>query len=347
MLIVTDLTTDLVPAWDTYVRQSPGGLPLHLSGWREVLQKTYSYETAYLLAQQAGRVVGVMPLFLVHSRLVGYLAMTMPGGLCAESDEVAAALINRAGEIARRAGAKKLVLQDTRRCWPSDIQSSSDHVFWRVSLPDSAGDLWRSLDSNIRRQVRLARKNKLAVEIDRTGSRINHFYDVFSRFTHQAGTPVFGQEFLTQAIDSFPDGFNIAIVYLARRPIAAYFQLQMGRAMYGMWGAALRETLHLRPAYLAYWTILEDAVANRYRLLDMGRSPAGSNASKFKAQWGGVSSPVYRQVAGVDGGQNGAIPGGQAQTDGRFQLLMKLWPYVPFSVARYLGPKLRRHVPFA
>ena len=247
MLQITDLTPDLSSAWDAYVKQASAGLPLHLSGWREVLQRTYGYKTCYLLARRDEQVVGVMPLFLVCSRLVGYKAMTMPGGLCADSDDIAAALLKQAGEIARCAGAKKLVLQDTRRCWPGHMQTGSHHVYWRVDLPHAADELWQRLDGNIRRQVRLARKNKLSVEIDRSGSGLNHFYDVFSRFTHQAGTPIFGRAFLAHAIDSFPDGFNITIVYLARKPIAAYFQLEMGRTMYGMWGAALRETLNLRP----------------------------------------------------------------------------------------------------
>jgi hypothetical protein len=29
------------------------------------------------------------------------------------------------------------------------------------------------------------------------------------------------------------------------------------------------------------------------------------------------------------------------------QWLMQLWPKIPLPLARYLGPKLRRHVPFA
>src|SRR5437870_1059429 len=88
-------------AWDSYVHTAPAGLPQHLSGWRSVLRNTYGYETRYLFArcEQAGNngspIVGVMPLFFVKSLLTGHTAMTMPGGLCADNQTVAQALIAR------------------------------------------------------------------------------------------------------------------------------------------------------------------------------------------------------------------------------------------------------------
>ena len=107
--------------------------------------------------------------------------------------------------------------------------------------------------------------------------------------------------------------------------------------------------LALRPNYLAYWSLLEDAARRGFHVLDMGRSLAGSNASAFKGQWGGACAPVYQQVAilGAAGSPgNGALrvdnqrgtPGGQWVT--------RLWPRLPLPVASYLGPKLRQHVPF-
>ena len=74
---------------------------------------------------------------------------------------------------------------------------------------------------------------------------------------------------------TFPDGFNITLVRHEKRPIAGYVQLEMNNTVYGMWGAALPETLPLRPAYLALWEIMRDAVENGFEFLDMGRSPAG------------------------------------------------------------------------
>ncbi|MCI0398670.1 MAG: GNAT family N-acetyltransferase [Chloroflexi bacterium] len=345
-MVISELTEETRPAWDSYVQSSPHGLPQHLSGWRAVLRQVHGYETHYLMAWQGEQVVGVLPLFLVRSLLVGRQATTMPGGLCAGDEMVAGALLERGREIAGQARAGQLALHDTRQPW-NGLPAMTGHVYWVVDVRPGAEALWSQLDGNVRRQVRLARQHGLQVVIDRTGRLVGPFYDVLSRFTHQAGTPLFGREFLDSVVETFPGDFNIAVVYLEEQPVGAYFQLQMGRTVYGVWGATLRQYLPLRPVYLAYWEIIADTAANGYHFLDMGRSPAGSTTAHFKGQWGGQCHPIYQQVVPVHPGRAARSMAAQVQADGRFQLVRQLWPRLPFSLACYLGPKLRRHIPFA
>ncbi len=352
-MVITELEEGERQIWDNYVRNSPCGLPQHLSGWRDVMSKTYGYKTHFLIAKEGSEVMGVMPLFIVHSLLLGSSAMTMPGGLCADSDEAATALIERGMEIARQAKVKRLVLQDTRRVWPTErpLYTTSHHVHWVVDTRAGADALWSGLHKNIRRQVRMARKNGLVVEIDRTGERLGDFYDVLSRFAHNAGTLLFGQNFVEHIIQAFPGEFNIAVTYKEKQPIGAYFQLVMGKTVYGVWGATLHEYLNLRAVYLAYWEMLRDTAASGYEYLDMGRSPANSNTSKFKGQWGGVSRPIYQQVAAIgnDQAQETEVESivNRVQTEAKFQRFMRVWSKLPFPVVQFLGPRLRRHVPFA
>jgi FemAB-related protein (PEP-CTERM system-associated) len=347
LAVITELSDQECPAWDAYVQNAAHGLPQHLSGWRKVLQETYGYETHYLMARQDKRVIGVLPLFLVRSILVGNVAMTMPGGLCADSEEVAADLITQAKEIARQAKMQRLLFHDTRQKWPGQLVTMNKHVHWIVDVRPHAEALWKRLDSNIRRQVRIARRKELSVEIDRSGQHLNTFYDVFSRCTHQMGTPLFGRNFLKCIVDTFPDGFNIALVFRKQQPIGGYFQLQMANTVFGVWGATLREYLKLRPVYLAYWEILNYTSTHGYAFLDMGRSPAGSEASKYKGQWGGVAKPIYQQVIRIADSDTNASNTDRIQADSKFQLVMRLWPKLPLPVAEYLGPKLRHHIPFA
>lgn len=349
MITIVELADDTRAAWDAYVHSASGGLPTHLSGWRDVLRKTGGYETRYLMASQDGRVVGVLPLFFVRSALVGKSAMTMPGGLCADSDDIAAGLIHEGEAIARLAGMRRFVVQDGRQEWPAGLNSRSDHVHWVVDLRLGAEALWSHLHRNLRRQVRMATSNGLVVEIDRSGQALSVFYDVFSRFTHEAGTPVFSRRFLENVVDTFPNGFNIAVVSREGLPIGAFFQLELGQLMVGMWGATPHAYLTLRPNYLAYWSLLEDAAQRGFLTLDMGRSLAGSNASAFKGQWGGVCAPVYQQVAKL--GSVGSADHSVQRVDRRHsapgvQWVTRVWPRLPLPLASYLGPKLRHHVPF-
>lgn len=347
-LTITPLTESLIPAWDAYVNQSPTGLPQHLSGWQTVLQATYGYQTPYLLARANNRVTGVLPLFFIKSLLTGHSATTMPGGLCADSPAVALSLIRQAQTLAHNAGAARLTLQDTRLAWPAEkLSTQSDHVYRLLDLRPGPEALWKGLDGNIRRQVRIARRNDLQVSIDRAGSSLPDFYNIFSRFTHEAGTPVFSREFLKNVIQTFPHGFSIAMVYHQSRPVGGYFQLELGQTNYGTWGATLREYLDLRPVYLAYWEIMADAARRGFQWLDMGRSPAGTTVAKFKKQWGGRAHPIYQQILTLNDNQTEANLTGRVQTEGKFKWFRRVWPRLPLPVTRFLGPELRRHIPFA
>lgn len=343
---IIELTAETRPLWDEYVRNSPHGLPQHLSGWQDVQRRTYGHEPHYLMALEDGRVAGVLPLFLIRSLWLGNTTRTMPGGLCADSEAAALALIEAGRAWAKAVGARRFGIADSRRCWPADLPATSDHVYWLVDVRADAESLWQGLDGNIRRQVRIARRNGLHVTIDRSGRLLGAFYDVFSDFAHQSGTPLFGRYFLENVIERFPNGFSIAVVYQEERPLGGYFQLEFGRTIYGMWGGTPRQNLPLRPVYLAFWEILEDATQNGFQFVDMGRSPAGSNASSFKGQWGGVSYPVYQQGVVFDR-ERASNPAPDIKQGRPFQLITYLWPKMPLPVARYLGPKLRRHVPFA
>jgi hypothetical protein len=321
-------------------------MPQHLSGWQEVQRQTYGHQPYYLMAREGDQAVGVLPLFFIRSIWLGNTLRTMPGGMCADNDEVALALIERGRKLAQAVKARRFFIADSRQVWPGNLLTTTDHVCWILDLQLDPETLWMHLDDNIRRQVRIARDHKLRVAIDRTGQLLATFYTVFSDFSHQMGTPLFSLYFLENVVRTFPSGFSIAVVYLEDRPLGAYFQLELGNTIYGMWGGTPHQFLKMRPVYLAYWEIIHDAIKQGFHSIDMGRSPAGSNASKFKGQWGGVAHPIYQQ--GIVFGQDSSpYRGIELKQERLFQLVRHLWPRLPLSVARFLGPKLRRYVPFA
>jgi FemAB-related protein (PEP-CTERM system-associated) len=321
-----------------------------LAAWQTVLHNTYGYETRYLLAQdEQGAIAGILPLFVVRSPLLGSAVTTLPGGMCADDEEATTALLAEAQRITQRVHAKRLVLHDARQQFPGRRQigfrSTCDHEDWLLDLDGGEANVLASLDRNIRRQIRIAERNALVAVVDRSGERLDDFYSVLSRFTHQAGTPIFARKFLAEVIAAFPNGFNIVMVYQNGQPVGGYFQLELGKTNFGVWGATLHEYLELRPVYLAYWTIIAHSIAQGFTTLDMGRSPAGSNASKYKSQWATRSVPIYQHVWSP-GTERMVSVAKQAQSDERFQQFRRLWPKLPLPVAQFVGPLIRRQIPF-
>ena len=343
---VTELCRDEWGRWDDYVRQAPNGLHQHLAGWQSVLRNTYGYPTRYLMVErEQGAIAGVLPLFIVRSPIFGSALMTLPGGICADDEETAAVLLDEAKSMARGLHAKRLVLHDSRQAWQAGLHTTCDHESWLLDLAGDEEKVLASLDRNIRRQIRIAERNELRAVVDRSGTTLDDFYSVLSRFTHQSGTPVFGRKFLAEVIAAFPNSFNIVMVYQNALPVGGYFQLELGKTNYGVWGATLHEYLELRPVYLAYWTIIADSVRQGFETLDMGRSPAESNASKYKSQWATRSQPIYQQTWS-ERAQPVASVATQAQSDERFQHFRRFWPKLPLPVAEFVGPLIRRQIPF-
>ncbi|MCB9171532.1 MAG: GNAT family N-acetyltransferase [Ardenticatenales bacterium] len=342
------LTSHNDAAWDAYLRQQPSALPQQLAAWRGVLEATYGHRTHYLFVTERDEIVGVLPLFFIRSTLLGKKATTMPGGLCANDAVVARALLDAAQEAAQRFGARTLLLHDSRQRWPDDrLRSSSDHHARLIALGSSEEAMWGALQSNVRRQVRIAQRNGLTATLDRSGATLDSFYGCLSRFAHAMGTPLFSPRFLQEVVSAFPDEFSILTIHYHSRHIAAYFQLELNRTVYGMWGAAERETLELRPVYLAYWTLMVDAIGRGFHTLDMGRSPNASGAAQNKAQWGGEERPIYQQLLPLTADSRPQAITTQVLHNPAMRYLRRLWPRLPYPLTQQLGPRLRRHVPFA
>jgi predicted N-acyltransferase len=270
--------------------------------------------------------------------------------MCADDEEAAASLLAEAQKLTGGVHAKRLVLHDSREAHQAGhgaagLHTTCDHEAWILELHGGEDAVLAALDRNIRRQIRMAQRNELRAVVDRTGATLDDFYTVMSRFTHQAGTPIFARKFLAEVIAAFPNGFNIVMVYQKEQPVGGYFQLEFGKSNYGTWGATLHEFLELRPVYLAYWTIIADSIARGFDKLDMGRSPAGSTASAYKKQWATRSQPIYQQTW-TAGTQPATSVARQAHADERFQTFRRLWPKLPLPVTQVVGPLLRRQIPF-
>ncbi len=108
--------------WDTYVNGHLNRTVYHLSGWKDVIEKTYGHKTYYLLALRpsqhfsasdnkptevyavdSGRVVGILPLIHLKHFLFGNSLISLPffdmGGILADDCETEKALLLEAVKL--------------------------------------------------------------------------------------------------------------------------------------------------------------------------------------------------------------------------------------------------------
>src|SRR5712692_1629993 len=104
-------------AWSKVVDESDHAGVEHLSQWLTVIKGAYGHSPLYFLGEDEDGVGGVLPAFLVRSRLFGAVVTSMPfldaGGPCSRSRPLARALVDHLIRLAARLGAGRVELRCT------------------------------------------------------------------------------------------------------------------------------------------------------------------------------------------------------------------------------------------
>lgn len=341
--VVRFLERDAV-AWDEYVQHSQVASPFHLLAWKRVMDRTYAYPSHYLMARRGGRIEGVLPLFELKSKILGHSLTTPPGGLCAENEEAAVALIERAKELTANVGAKYLSFKDSSKKWGGGLVSVAEHYTMIRDLPARTDELWKSLDRKVRRYVRIALESDLQVSLG-DGEYLDDFYAVYRIFLRDKGTPSFGRVFLRNVVEEFGDKLLVCCVRWQGQLIGAYCAFLFRDAILGAWGAALPRYLDHRPNHMSYWTYMQYGCEHGFRHMDLGRSRMGSGPYEFKKGWAAQPRRLYQQYY-LKGNSQPPRVGGSREDDAKYRLFVNLWRRMPLPLAEALGPQLRKMIPF-
>src|SRR5262245_3386653 len=191
-------------SWDRFVLTHRDATGYHIWAWRRVFKQALGHDSFYLVARQHGRIVGALPLVHVKSPIFGNtltsLAFLNYGGLVANTDAIAAALLTAARNLAERLRCHHVELRHTARRM-SDLPYRQHKVAMLLRL--EAG-VWERLDRKVRNQIRKAQKSGLTVE--QAGEQLlNEFYEVFARNMRDLGTPVYSRRLFAEVLREFPE----------------------------------------------------------------------------------------------------------------------------------------------
>jgi len=339
------IVTDQVPGeqWDRYIETHPDSTGDHLWHWRAIFSEVFKQQCVYLAAQQAGSIVGILPLTLFKSRLFGRFVVSLPylnyGGIVADSPEAAAALVDRAEQITRTFGGSHLELRHRAVLCP-ERPSRQHKVALTMPLPAVADELWRGIDRKVRNQIRKAQKEGLTSECG-GAELVDAFYPVFAENMRDLGTPVYPRRLFADVMRAFPERAKILVVRHQGRPVAAAVTFGFRDTMIVPWASSLRAYRHLCANMLLYWAMMEGAIAGGFRTFDFGRSSRGAGTHQFKLQWGAQESPLNWEYVLV---RRMTAPD-QGPANPRFNLAIEAWRRLPLWLANGLGPSIVRNIP--
>lgn len=334
----------LPPHWDDFVTAHPLASPYHLGATRQAVHATFGHRTKYLSAFDANdHILGILPLVQLKSRLFGNFVVSMPffnyGGVLANNLETSEKLIQAAGQWADEIGAQHIELRHLKPIGMTLPRREDKVSFW-LPLPDDVEQLWNSFKPKVRAQIR--RPAELKPKTRFGGEELlDDFYQVFAHNMRDLGTPVYGKRFFRQMLNAQGGRGRLVVVYLDRKPVGCAFLLGFRERMEIPWASTVRVTNAVGINMLMYWTVLQYAVREGYKVFDFGRCSKDSGTYRFKRQWGAKPIPLvweYRLAS------EQMLP--QLNPDNpKFRFLIAVWQRLPVWLTKLLGPPIVKSLP--
>ena len=330
-------------AWTAYVDAHPEASLFHGLTWQRVLERTFpSYRPCHRIAWRGDRVCGVLPLYRVPWLPLGFSLISTPlgvyGGVCADDEEAAQALLEDAAAFGQKTGAQYVELRQ-ERALPSLPTKDLYFTFRREILPDHEADL-QSLPSERRRAIRVAIKKGLSCRIG-GGELLTAFYEIYTRNMRTLGSPAFPRRLFELLLEHYGDRGRIFAVDHEGRLTSASFTLFHRDQIMPYYAASTHDGTRLHTNEFMYWSIMCHGVEHGFKVIDFGRSKKGSGTFRFKQLWGIVPTHVpyqYRLITQRE------IPN-LSPSNPKFAAVIWTWQRTPLPLTRWLGPKLSRFFP--
>ena len=322
--------------WDAYVAETPGSNFFHRAAWADIIEQTFGFKPLYLEAVREGRVVGVLPLAEVRSRLFGHSLRSLPlasaAGVLANDAEAAEALVAHAVQSARDCGAADLELRQEQPIGARPAQLL--YVDFRMSLPPVLDDKMLGIPQKRRNMVRKAIKQGLVAVRD---DGVDRFFPVFAETARDHGTPTLPRRLFERIVAAFgsevgilsvghPDGRCVSSIlcFFHRGTVVAHF------------AGETAEAKRLAANDLKYWEVMKWAAERGCTEFDIGRSKQGTGSFEYKRTWGFLPHQLHYQYELLRGQ---GVPQ-HNPTNPKYRVVIDTWKRLPLALTNRLGPRL-------
>lgn len=338
---VREASSDDMPRWDDYVRAAPAATFFHLWGWRTAVENAYGHDCPYLLAEDDGRIVGVLPLVRIKSALFGHsltsTAFAVYGGPLGDTPEIVATLAGHATALADLIDVDHLELRSlvkTGLGWPSKDETYA--TFRRPINGDPEANL-KAIPRKQRAVVRKAIDRGLKGEID---GGLDRFFALYATSVRNLGTPVFPKRWFAELRRAFPDDSDILTITDGGVPVSSVLNFYFRGQVLPYYGGGGLEARRVGANDFMYYDLMCRAGARGCTLFDFGRSKAGSGAFAFKRNFGFEPQALHYEYYLRRGGR---LPDASPNNP-KYKLMIALWSRLPLGVANRLGPLVSRYL---
>lgn len=285
--------------WDGFVDQHALGNLYHSSKWHEVIEKTYGYTGSYCTVEEGNHIVAALPFVLVRNllsrrRLVSYPFSDTCDPLVEDGEQLEALIgaIEQYREDRHVRSAEIRTYRLSRKLPGFALDGPPRYCNFVLRLDDNPQNIFRSFHKNcIQRGIRKAGYYHIEITEGKTFDDMRTFYDLHIHTRKRHGTPPQPLRFFRNLWNTFYPSKELAVLLAWARgiPLAGVITLRFKDTVYYKFAAAEKRYMVKRPNHLLLWRIIEDAMAEGYRYLDLGRTfVKDTGLMRWKARWGAL-----------------------------------------------------------
>lgn len=331
-------------AWDAYVAGHPDATPFHSRKWCEAITTATGHRCHPLAARDStGAIVGLLPLHHIRSPLFGQALVAsgfaVDGGLLADGDAAAAALIDTATALAASLGVPSVELRGgplpEGEGWRREEEVYAG--FARDLAADDDAELL-AVPRKQRAEVRKVLESDLTVTTGSDAAERRDHYRIYATSVRNLGTPVFPKALFDAVLDAFGDDADILTVRGDGQPVASVLSLYWRGTVMPYWGGGTADARKLRANERMYFALMSHARAKGCTRFDFGRSKVGTGPFAYKRNWGFEPRPlVYARWLAP-----GEAPRDTNPNSAKYRLQVDLWKKLPLWAANRIGPLIAR-----
>jgi FemAB-related protein (PEP-CTERM system-associated) len=318
-----------------FVTATEGGTPFHLPAWSLAVARGCGQRARYLVAEQGGAIVDVLPLTEMRSALFGRALVSagfaVDGGVL--GDAAVEPLAAAAWALAQRIGCPSVELRGgaVPAGWDSDADSYLG--FARELAADDDAELL-AIPRKQRAEVRRALGYALDVVTGNDRALLAEHYRVYAESVRNLGSPVFPARLFRSVVETMDA--DVLTVRHQGRAVASVLSLYFGGTVYPYWGGGTEAARGLRANDRMYFALMAHARARGCTRFDFGRSKTGTGAAAFKKNWGFTPEPrLYAKRS--DGPAREVNP-----LNPKYALMVRSWKKMPLWAANLAGPWISR-----
>jgi CelD/BcsL family acetyltransferase involved in cellulose biosynthesis len=330
--------------WDRMVTKHSSAHFFHSAAWARVLARTYGHRPFYLVATQEDKTVALLPLMEVRSRLSGVRGVSLPfSDFCAPlffGEEGYETAVAAAVELGRVRGWKHLELRGSAGSTIS-ARGSVSYYTHALDLRHSERELFERCASSVRRGVRKAEGNALAVEIESSRRALREFYRLHCQTRRTHGLPPQPWTFFEYIHDEILQAGNGCVIVARQqgKAIAAAVFFRFGKHSLYKFGASDADAARVRANNLVIWEGIKFWAHSGAEFLHFGRTDPGHDGlRRFKRSWGSIEEPL--QYLRFDFRQGRWMVVEQAPLPFQYQLFRHL----PLPLNRVAGAMIYPHL---